>query len=190
MQLATKQCDIVISSGGVSMGAADLLKPTLADIGTIHFGRLNMKPGKPTTFATVRRPDGRVCLFFALPGNPASCLVCKQLLVDPAISRLLGRALEDCLLPTVKVTNATPFPMDTERPEFRRVIAVRDVDKVIVHSTGGQRSSRLMSMADSNALVMVPSGVGTLPSGSLPTAYLTCALRNALTNEQVCLELL
>ena len=78
MVAAAGSCDVVVSSGGVSMGEADLVKPLLQELGEIHFGRLNMKPGKPTTFATLRSVDGvRTALFFALPGNPVSCLVCK-----------------------------------------------------------------------------------------------------------------
>ena len=69
-QKASQLCDILISSGGVSMGELDFVKPILAEHGTVFFGRLNMKPGKPTTF-------GRIgdCLVFGLPGNPVSSLV-------------------------------------------------------------------------------------------------------------------
>ena len=90
---AAERCDVVVSSGGVSMGAADFIKPLLAEIGTIHFSKLKMKPGKPTTFASIRREGGvdecgsgvecgkggerragHTTLFFGLPGNPVSCL--------------------------------------------------------------------------------------------------------------------
>lgn len=69
-------CDVVISSGGVSMGAADYIKPLLGELGHILFGKLNMKPGKPTTFAIMREVgvDGKETLFFGLPGNPVSCM--------------------------------------------------------------------------------------------------------------------
>lgn len=87
---AVAQCDLVITSGGVSMGEADYVKTILQDIGTVHFGRLNMKPGKPTTFASINKADGGKCYFFGLPGNPVSCLVCKALVVDPALKRLQG----------------------------------------------------------------------------------------------------
>lgn len=75
------------------MGDADLVKPMLEKLGTVHFGRVNMKPGKPATFATLNRTaagsSGRV-LFFGLPGNPVSCLVTKSLFIDPALKRLQG----------------------------------------------------------------------------------------------------
>lgn len=101
MLCAVNRCDVVITSGGVSMGEADYVKTILQEIGTVHFGRLNMKPGKPTTFASINRGDGGKSYFFGLPGNPVSCLVCKALVVDPALKRLQGvqskgRKISDC----------------------------------------------------------------------------------------------
>jgi molybdenum cofactor synthesis domain-containing protein len=65
MQKATSECDIVVTSGGVSMGELDLVKPYIEAKGTVFFGRINMKPGKPTTFGNLNK-----ALVFALPGNP------------------------------------------------------------------------------------------------------------------------
>ena len=85
------------------MGDADLVKPMLEKLGTVHFGRLNMKPGKPTTFATLNRPAndsqsyGKV-LFFGLPGNPVSCLVTKSLFIDPALKKLQGKFSKEVIL--------------------------------------------------------------------------------------------
>jgi gephyrin len=70
LTLMTKDCDIIITTGGVSMGELDLVKPYLEKKGEVFFGRLNMKPGKPTTFAKLNDK-----LFFALPGNPVSSFV-------------------------------------------------------------------------------------------------------------------
>ena len=70
MVKATEECDIVVTSGGVSMGKKDLIKPYLEARGQVFFGRLNMKPGKPTTFGKIGN-----CLVFSLPGNPVSCFV-------------------------------------------------------------------------------------------------------------------
>jgi gephyrin len=75
------------------MGDSDLVKPMLEKLGQVHFGRVNMKPGKPATFATLKRSTGDAegtVLFFGLPGNPVSCLVTKSLFVDPALRRLQG----------------------------------------------------------------------------------------------------
>ena len=80
-----------------------------------------MKPGKPTTFATVTHPltDHR-CLCFALPGNPVSCLVTKALLVDPALRYMQGAKVQECLYPEVTVTIDTDLELDSERPEYHR----------------------------------------------------------------------
>ena len=86
------------------MGVGDLLKPVIEHHlnGTVHFGRVRVKPGKPTTFATVPTPRARVPMF-ALPGNPASALVTFHVFVVPALRRLGGWPEERCQLPRVKV---------------------------------------------------------------------------------------
>lgn len=89
------------------MGTGDLLKPAIERHlhGTIHFGRVSMKPGKPTTFATITTeglPLDRTPIF-ALPGNPASALVTFHLFVVPALRRLSGFTEDACHLPRVKV---------------------------------------------------------------------------------------
>jgi gephyrin len=109
--------DILVTSGGVSMGIADLVKPYLEKKGKIVFGRLLMKPGKPATFAVVEDCNQkRKKMVFALPGNPVSCLVCLHLLVRPAIHILQG--LEEFNLPRIKVVLGQEIKMDPERPEF------------------------------------------------------------------------
>lgn len=94
----------MLTTGGTSMGASDLLKPVIERHlgGTIHFGRVKVKPGKPTTFATVPTPRARVPMF-ALPGNPASALVTFHVFVVPALRRLGGWPEGRCQLPRVKV---------------------------------------------------------------------------------------
>ena len=86
------------------MGASDLLKPVIERHldGTIHFGRVKVKPGKPTTFATVPTPKGKVPIF-ALPGNPASALVTFHVFVIPSLRRLAGWPVRKSHLPRVLV---------------------------------------------------------------------------------------
>jgi hypothetical protein len=92
-----------------------------------------MKPGKPTTFASIAKPSGGRCYFFGLPGNPVSCLVCKALVVDPALKRLQGvpskglvlrlflnQREADCMHPQVSVTTTQPYRLDPYRPEYHR----------------------------------------------------------------------
>ncbi|BFZ58841.1 hypothetical protein PYCC9005_005906 [Savitreella phatthalungensis] len=117
LQQALEKCDVIITTGGVSMGELDLLKPTIERelSGSIHFGRVAMKPGKPTTFATVGRK-----LIFALPGNPASALVTFHLFVLPALRRMSGYSLQTASLPTIWVKLQSAVKLDP-RPEYHRV---------------------------------------------------------------------
>lgn len=89
------------------MGTSDLLKPAIeCELdGAVHFGRLNVKPGKPTTFATIPTPGGRNSRtpVFALPGNPASALVTFHIFVVPALRRLNGYPVNRCQLPRIPV---------------------------------------------------------------------------------------
>ncbi|CAG8544181.1 23146_t:CDS:10 [Rhizophagus irregularis] len=91
LKLALSQVDVLVTTGGVSMGEFDLLKPTLERSleATIHFGRLKMKPGKPTTFATIISDEYKK-LIFSLPGNPVSATVTSYLFVLPALRKIAG----------------------------------------------------------------------------------------------------
>ncbi len=112
-----KEADVLLTSGGVSMGNLDLIKPLLDRIGVVHFGRLRMKPGKPCTFATVER-NGRRRLVFGLPGNPVSSLVTFYLLGAPALRKLAGWA--NPRLARVQVCPGQSLRLDPYRPEYHR----------------------------------------------------------------------
>ena len=123
---ALRDVDVMVTSGGVSMGELDLLKPTLERSlgGTIHFGRVSMKPGKPTTFATVpiksTAGDPVDKLVFSLPGNPASALVTSHLFVLPSLHYTSGRG-KPYGLPKVKVVLEEDVQCDPKRPEYHRM---------------------------------------------------------------------
>jgi gephyrin len=173
---AVEQCDVVVTSGGVSMGDADFVKGLLAELGTVHFGRLNMKPGKPTTFASIPKQSGRGrCYFFGLPGNPVSCLVSKALMVDPAVRRLQGLSSSSCLHSQVTVRTTQEYKLDPGRPEYHRVTVWFNnaIQAFEACSTGFQRSSRLMSMRSANGLMLLPKGQGKTAVGSVMTVLLT-----------------
>jgi gephyrin len=181
---AATRCDVILTSGGVSMGEADLLKQVLPALGgTIHFGRLNMKPGKPTTFAVLPRPQAAAaasessagqCLVFALPGNPVSCLVTAHLLAGPALKRMSGMPVAECMHPQVDARLPASVTMDPERPEYHRCSLKWDSSAgcFVAYSTGVQRSSRLLSMHGANAVLAVPKGKGSLEAGSFLPAML------------------
>ncbi|KAF9134789.1 hypothetical protein BGW39_005876 [Mortierella sp. 14UC] len=152
------KCDIVVTTGGVSMGEMDLLKPILEQkLGaTIHFGRIMMKPGKPTTFATVPNPNGgQPRLMFGLPGNPVSATVTFHLFVLPALRKLAG--YDKYMWPSVQAEVAHDVRLD-ERPEYQRaIVSVTPEGSIKVQSTDkNQMSSRMVSMLGANSLMVLP----------------------------------
>jgi len=174
---AFRKVDVVITSGGVSMGELDLLKPTIERAlgGTIHFGRVSMKPGKPTTFATVpvKNNDGERVnkVIFSLPGNPVSAIVTLHLFVLPSLHYASG--VSPAGLPRVLVTLAHEFRLDPQRAEYHRAIVTLGKDGLMyASSTGGQRSSRVGSLKSANALLCLPTGKGTAEKGAKIEALL------------------
>ncbi|PWY79030.1 molybdenum cofactor biosynthesis protein Gephyrin [Aspergillus eucalypticola CBS 122712] len=204
---AQSSVDVIITTGGVSMGELDLLKPTIERSlgGTIHFGRVSMKPGKPTTFATIpfkpsstpslssgqQQQERETKLIFSLPGNPASALVTLNLFVLPSLHKLMGMEQRKITpagispplgLPLVSVVLAHPFPVDKKRTEYHRAIvtASREDGRLYAMSTGlegvGQRSSRVGSLASANALLVLKPGTGKVEKGSLVEALMMGAV--------------
>ncbi|XP_069494791.1 gephyrin isoform X16 [Ambystoma mexicanum] len=171
------RADVIITSGGVSMGEKDYLKQVL-DIdlhAQIHFGRVFMKPGLPTTFATMDL-DGVRKIIFALPGNPVSAVVTCNLFVVPALRKMQG--ILDPRPTIIKARLSCDVKLDP-RPEYHRCILTWHHQEPLpwAQSTGGsfyteaskgreasiqethdgnQVSSRLMSMRSANGLLMLP----------------------------------
>ena len=146
------------------MGELDLLKPTIERSlgGTIRFGRVSMKPGKPTTFATVplksTAGDPVEKLIFSLPGNPASALVTSHLFVLPSLQFSSGKAGPPYGLPRVKVVLDGEVTCDAKRAEYHRVVLTAGSDGLIhAASTGGQRSSKVTSLKRANGLLCLPA---------------------------------
>lgn len=106
LKQALTKVDVIISTGGVSMGEADYMKPLLEQKlnATIHFGRVHMKPGKPTTFATIPSSSSSSKLIFALPGNPVSAMVTFYLFVLPALRKMTSLQNYKNVIMPVKVT--------------------------------------------------------------------------------------
>ncbi|KAI1335819.1 gephyrin [Xylariaceae sp. FL0016] len=182
---ALRRVDLIITSGGVSMGELDLLKPTIERSlgGTIHFGRVSMKPGKPTTFATVPVKNNigeRVSkVIFSLPGNPASAIVTFHLFVLPALHQMSG--IEPAGLTKVTVALNHDFPLDKARPEYHRAVVSMGKNGVLAaSSTGGQRSSKVGSLKGANALLCMPSGKEPVRKGDKVDALLMGGVRAEL----------
>ncbi|HYO31006.1 MAG TPA: gephyrin-like molybdotransferase Glp, partial [Thermomicrobiales bacterium] len=144
------ESDVVVTSGGVSMGDLDLVKPLLEDLATVHFRRIFMKPGKPLNFATTAAG----AVVFGLPGNPVSALVSFETFIRPALRSMMGCSTID--RPRVRVSlGEETWPSD--RIEMQRVtVRVDGEGKLVATSTGSQASSRLASFLGANALLVVP----------------------------------
>jgi len=171
LEKGLQSADIILTTGGTSMGPSDLLKPVIERHldGIVHFGRVSIKPGKPTTFASipVHDQDGVVSKpVFALPGNPASALVTFYVFVVPALRMMGGWPQRLCELPRVMVQIQNSMPLD-QRSEFHRVIIRSALEAtpgkpnktemiLKASSTGGQRSSRAASLCEANGLVVLP----------------------------------
>ena len=163
---ALSTADVLVTSGGVSVGTHDLVKPMLESLGTVHVGRVKLKPGKPFTFATIS-PDK---LAFGLPGFPVSSLVTFEVFVRPALRKMQGHT--QLLRPTLPVRLGYDAKPSADRTEYQRVTLRRDGRDLVADTTGSQSSSRLMSLAGAHALVRVPPDGQVLKAGSYVEAMI------------------
>jgi molybdopterin molybdotransferase len=159
LSLAVDQhADIIVTSAGVSVGAFDFVRQVIETQGSLNFWKVNMRPGKPLAFGSFAGIP-----LIGLPGNPVSAFVGCLVFVLPALARLAGR--------------------DWEKPGYSRAVLQEDVEsdgresylravvrfedgKQVVTLTGHQGSGNLFSLVQANALLILPSGVKSLPSGS------------------------
>ena len=159
------ESDVVITSGGVSMGDLDLIKPLLSELAKVHFRRVFMKPGKPFNFAT----SGDT-LIFSLPGNPVSALVGFEIFIRPALRTLLGATEIDRPRARVLLDHSV---RPSDRIEFQRAVTRVDSEgRLRASTTGPQASSRLASLVGANALIVVPPGADPICEGSHVEAIL------------------
>jgi molybdopterin molybdotransferase len=153
-------CDAVLSSGGVSMGDADLVKVVLDELGDFRWMQIAIKPAKPFAFGIVTSTDGKDAVpVFGLPGNPVSSAVSFALLAAPALRAMAGRAVIDP--PTVRAVVDQPLARRPDgKDHYARVVCRYDPDegRYHVHSAGGQGSHQLAGLAAANALAVLPDG--------------------------------
>ena len=152
-----QQPDMLISSAGVSVGAADLVKVVMDELGDIDFWRINMRPGKPLAYGAMQGIP-----FFGLPGNPVSAMVTFEIFVRPALAKLAGRSYQP---PIIKAKIAADMLSDGRR-SYNRVTLSRRDGQVIARSTGIQSSGALMSMALADGLAIIPEGIRLVPAGA------------------------
>jgi len=158
LKSALETSDLLVTTGGVSMGDRDLLRQVLVDQfgAEIHFARVAMKPGKPTTLASLNL-NGKKRLVLGLPGNPVSATVTCHLYVLPALRKLSGQRSPLPGKVRAKLASNQPLSLDP-RPEYARVQLSFTPGSAVASAipTGNQISSRLASMADANGLLLLP----------------------------------
>jgi molybdopterin molybdotransferase len=143
--------DVLLTTGGVSVGDYDLVKSVLGELGQMDFWKVAMQPGKPLAFGRIG--DTHV---FGLPGNPVSSLVVFEIFVRPALRRLQGhRVLEKARF---KATLLQPITKRNARRQFLRAVVGCEGGHFTVQLTGAQHSHMLTSVARANALVILPEG--------------------------------
>ncbi|MEM7017152.1 MAG: molybdopterin molybdotransferase MoeA [Pseudomonadota bacterium] len=158
---ATEQADVLLTTGGVSVGDADFVKETLEAVGQVSFWKIAMKPGRPLAFGKVKNT-----WFFGLPGNPVSSTVTFIQFVKPAMYKLMG--IDP--LPQPKTLKARTLKMLKKQPgrmDFQRGILDKDENgEWIVHSTGAQGSHILSSVSKANCFIVLPLESGNVEAGS------------------------
>ncbi|MFQ2177152.1 bifunctional molybdopterin-guanine dinucleotide biosynthesis adaptor protein MobB/molybdopterin molybdotransferase MoeA [Aeromonas veronii] len=154
LEQAAASADLVLSSGGVSVGNADFIKLVLAELGQIDFWRIQMRPGRPLAFGKLGQTP-----FFGLPGNPVAAMICVLQFVEPAIARLQGKQWQPLRLSALADEKMKSRP---GRTEFLRGIFHQDRNgQLRVRTTGPQGSGILSSMAEANCLIeIVPDQPG------------------------------
>jgi molybdopterin molybdotransferase len=158
------RADLVVTSGGVSMGDYDVVKAALAPLGTVWFGGVAMQPGKPQGFGLVGEDQTPI---ITLPGNPVSSYISFDQFVLPAIRRLMGRTPYTRPSAVARLTHALSSP-EGRRQFARGTLAVAD-GRLTVTPVGPQGSHLIGDLAESDALIVVPESVTSVEAGETVT---------------------
>ncbi len=155
------RADLVVTSGGVSVGAYDIVKQALSRLGTVEFTKVAMQPGMPQGFGWVGEDRTPI---FTLPGNPVSAYVSFQVFVRPALRKMLG--ITPHVTPTTRATATTGWRASEGRRQFTRVdYTVADNGQARVTPVSGPGSHLVVGLAGSNALAVVPEGMREVREG-------------------------
>jgi molybdopterin molybdotransferase len=148
---AARSYDVIITTGGASVGEADFITQVLERVGEVHLWKIAMKPGKPLAFGKIGKT-----FFFGLPGNPVSVAVTFQQMVEPALKRLAGLAPGSAL--RFRATCTHPLKKEPGRLEFQRGVLTQDAHgEFLVAAALGQGSHMLGSMSQSNCYIVLPA---------------------------------
>jgi molybdopterin molybdotransferase len=164
--LASQQADVIISSGGVSVGEADFTKQIMDELGEVGFWKIAMRPGRPMAFGSLKQisPKTSPTVFFGLPGNPVAVMVTFYQFVRNALLQLNGALKPE--VPLVIVQSAEAIRKKSGRTEFQRGVLFRDSEgKLFVKSTGSQGAGILRSMSEANCFMILHHDQGNIAPG-------------------------
>jgi molybdopterin molybdotransferase len=156
---AAATADAIITTGGVSVGEADFVKPMMAKLGEALFWRIAMRPGRPMAFGRIGN-----AFLFGLPGNPVAVMVTFTQFVREALLHLSGRTGELCV-PLLKVPAGEPLRKVAGRTEYQRGVLYRDDGEWRVKTTGQQGSGVLRSMSEANCFIVLEHERGKVAAG-------------------------
>ena len=158
---AAEQADVIISSGGVSVGEADFTKGMMAKLGDVAFWRIAMRPGRPFALGRIG-----TTVLFGLPGNPVAVMVTFLSLVRPALLKMMGANHKP--LPFLQAHSLEPMRKKSGRTEYQRgVVSTGPDGRLQVRTTGNQGSGVLSSMVQANGLIVLDHEQGDVAVGDL-----------------------
>lgn len=160
---ACAQADAIITSGGVSVGAADYTKQIMAKLGDVSFWTIGMRPGRPMAFGTVAS-EGKTAYLFGLPGNPVAVMVTFYFFARDALLRMMGAT--PAPLPLLRAASQTDIRKKAGRTEYQRgIVSVDGAGKPQVRITGSQGSGVLRSMSEANCMIVLRHEQGDVAVG-------------------------
>lgn len=165
LRSACANADAIITSGGVSVGAADYTKQIMAQLGDVTFWKIGMRPGRPMAFGTITS-HGKSAYLFGLPGNPVAVMVTFYFFARDALLRMMGA--QNAALPVLRAASATDIRKKPGRTEYQRgILSIDAHGKPVVRITGSQGSGVLRSMSEANCMVVLQHTQGNVKSGEL-----------------------
>jgi molybdopterin molybdotransferase len=162
---AAKEADVVITTGGVSVGEADFVKQLMARLGEVLFWKIAMRPGRPIAFGRIQD-----AFLFGLPGNPVAVMVTFYQFVRDALLYMSGR--QDGAMPLLKAAAAENLRKVPGRTEYQRGIVFKEQDQWKVRTTGQQGSGVLRSMSEANCFIVLEHERGAVRAGELVSVQL------------------
>ncbi len=160
LRRASEISNIIITTGGVSVGDADYIKDALKEVGTVGFWKIAIKPGRPLAFGKINNS-----YFFGLPGNPVSAAVTFQLFVIPAINKILSHKRRKTIL--FKAISKNKLKKKLGRTEYKRAIMSIVNDEMYVEVTGLQGSNIMTSMLKANCYIRLSANISEIKRGDV-----------------------